>query len=87
MRADVAKIDVEGFELEVLRGGSDTFGRCRVIGVEVHPRASVTEQQVLEVLESVLGDNVELVRFERSGSRPSHLLVIVPKARTDPASD
>jgi FkbM family methyltransferase len=59
-RVDVLKVDVEGFEQEVLRGGqallSDPDRRPRVVFVEVHPfawaRTGTTSATVLATLQA-----------------------------------
>ena len=50
-RIDILKIDVEGFEMEVLKGAKETISRCRPrIIIETH--SSELEQLVMGVLNS-----------------------------------
>jgi FkbM family methyltransferase len=50
LKPDFAKIDVEGMELEVLRGGASTFGSSvDAIMLEVHPRMLAGEHAVSEM--------------------------------------
>jgi FkbM family methyltransferase len=47
---DFVKIDVEGMELEVLRGGAETFsGPVEVIMLEVHPRILMKGEGVSDI--------------------------------------
>lgn len=47
---DFAKVDVEGMELEVLRGGRRTFaGTVRTLMLELHPRLLMGEASVADV--------------------------------------
>jgi FkbM family methyltransferase len=47
---DFVKIDVEGMELEVLRGGAETFsGPVEVIMLEVHPRILMKGESVSDI--------------------------------------
>lgn len=47
---DFVKIDVEGMELEVLRGGAETFGRTvDVILLEVHPHMLMRGEAVSDI--------------------------------------
>lgn len=52
---DVVKIDVEGAELQVLRGMKEMLADCRVVYTEVHPdrlqRRGGSEDEVVELLE------------------------------------
>lgn len=51
---DVLKIDVEGYELEVLRGGHDTLRKTKTIYIELNTkalvRAGVDQQQLYQLL-------------------------------------
>jgi hypothetical protein len=54
-RIDLVKIDVEGFELQVLQGGSDTFrNRVDSLMMEIsfvrHPRSSAEFMRLFELL-------------------------------------
>lgn len=57
---DVMKIDVEGGELDVLRGFGEGLRNARIVLVEVHP-AHVKQSEVVDVLESE-GLSVEVLR-------------------------
>jgi FkbM family methyltransferase len=50
IEADFAKVDVEGMELEVLRGGAKTFGESiQALMLEVHPRRLGSPQRLSEL--------------------------------------
>jgi FkbM family methyltransferase len=50
LEPDFAKIDVEGMELDVLKGGASTFaGSVDAIMLELHPRMLAGEQAIAEI--------------------------------------
>ena len=57
---DILKIDVEGSELEVLRGFREGVSNARVVAVEVHPEFADVDS-VTEFLETV-GFDIEILR-------------------------
>lgn len=53
---DTIKIDVEGHELRVIRGLSETFARCRpLLFLELHPTRIVRDGDSLEAIAELLG--------------------------------
>ncbi len=53
---EFAKIDVEGMELEVLKGGANTFGgSVAAIMLELHPKMLAGEQAISEI-QALLGE-------------------------------
>jgi hypothetical protein len=59
------KMDIEGYEVEALRGGMETFKRadkCKLL-IEVHPQYYSEERSFAEVLEQLfsLGFNIKYV--------------------------
>jgi FkbM family methyltransferase len=53
-RPDVLKIDVEGYELEVLRGAASTLALRPLIFLELHPKRIRTLGGSLEAIEGIL---------------------------------
>lgn len=49
---DLAKVDVEGHELHVLRGMRDVLSQLRYVVVEVHPQSGVDPKEVHRLLEN-----------------------------------
>ncbi len=68
-KVDFLKIDVEGHELEVLRGGNRFLNICRHIAIETHERQGcVSNSQIKEFLEKH-GFKTELIvnpRFKKN---------------------
>ena len=46
-RLDVAKIDVEGFEVEVLAGAQESLQNLRALFLDLHPSAGVNTEEVM----------------------------------------
>jgi FkbM family methyltransferase len=77
--ARLAKIDVEGFELEVLKSAGDLLGRIEHIYLELHPRQLEALGQSTEEVERLLETSgyrkrqmtgVELWTFQAAGASP-----------------
>jgi FkbM family methyltransferase len=64
----IAKIDVQGFELEVLKGGHRTFSRCRPFTILENPSKGIVDYfAALEMRPYVLNGS-ELIEGETSGN-------------------
>jgi len=62
---DLAKIDVEGMELEVLRGGAETFTRSvDVIMLEVHPKMLIRGESVSDIQAQLVEFGFELFKLD-----------------------
>ncbi len=61
-RLDLLKIDVEGHEMEALKGAADTLRRCRpqYIQIEIHNRGKDRKQKIRTILEKYLNNNYEV---------------------------
>jgi FkbM family methyltransferase len=75
---DVVKIDVEGAERDVLRGGAEALGDARTVVIEIHDRLHFGSGRLLSaqfdehILEERWGNvNVGFTRRERSALRPA----------------
>jgi FkbM family methyltransferase len=80
---DILKIDVEGSELDVLKGSTDLFNQISILFIEVHPPICTADQ---------VGDFLHSFGFERSKrlERPQNKdqdLVFVNRRLLNPASD
>jgi FkbM family methyltransferase len=74
---DFAKVDVEGMELDVLRGGAETFGAADLdaLLLEVHPNIINDANQVSEIesLLHELGFDLFTLRFAPIGSLAGYI--------------
>lgn len=57
-KMDLVKIDVEGHEMEVLKGAAETFKRCKpvYIQIEIHNRKKDRKERVMTILETFLNN-------------------------------
>lgn len=69
---DVVKIDVEGYEYEVLKGSYEALKNARVIGIEVH--AAILESRGLKRPLKAIKKALVLADFEVRVIDPSHVM-------------
>lgn len=68
-KMDLVKIDVEGHEMEVLKGAAETIKRCKplYIQIEIHNRKKDRKEKVNSILKDILNDEYtcshNLIRF------------------------
>ncbi len=81
---DFAKVDVEGMELEVLRGGADTFKESvDALMLEVHPRLLLGGRSVADVQAQLIDFGFDLftLTFEPIDDLTRHLAANPRRAR------
>ncbi|MBW6502061.1 MAG: FkbM family methyltransferase [Bacteroidales bacterium] len=61
-RMDLLKIDVEGHEMEVMKGAADTLRRCRpqYIQIEIHNRGQDRKLKIRTILEKYLNNDYKV---------------------------